>query len=413
LKKDNENVGVVPTVEELREELKLRHHEKVSEYIRNGVLDQLEEDELDIYRGISSLRDIKLTGLVLKKKGSLNPEWFRIANEDYNNNSFICQVFKKYRKAFNWKDKEVCNSIFEIAFSADDLDTIRYFIRKKKMTEKYPVLASGSNDMFELLLKQNFKKWDNDRIVELYVYAASVPYGKNRVKELHENGVDPTVQNSDGMTAEQVFEAQIKSSSGNLHNKSGELKKNQDQRVLRYLQKITREGKRRKKINPKMIYIPAMVVFVAAVLGFLCYVIKHSNDDDYDYDDYDYDYDYEEDDDSYDTASDEDADYSWLYDDEEESYLTDTSLSVAEGDTVNIDYTGYIDGVEFDGGSTDGYGTDLEIGSGDYIDGFEDQLVGHYVGETVEVNVTFPEDYGDDDLNGKDAVFEVTINGIY
>jgi trigger factor len=155
-----------------------------------------------------------------------------------------------------------------------------------------------------------------------------------------------------------------------------------------------------------MIYVPAMVVLVVGVLGFLAYVIKHSGDDDYDYD-YD-------DLTSYDVASDEDSDYSWLYDDTTEAtYLTDTSMSVAEGDTVNIDYTGYIDGVAFDGGSTDGYGDDLEIGSGDYIDGFEEQLIGHYVGETVEVEVTFPEDYGVDELNGKDAVFEVTINGIY
>lgn len=69
--------------------------------------------------------------------------------------------------------------------------------------------------------------------------------------------------------------------------------------------------------------------------------------------------------------------------------------------------------MELDGGSTDGKGTDLVIGSGSYIDNFEDQLVGAHPGDEVEVTVTFPDDYGVDELNGKEAVFDVTVNGIY
>ena len=82
------------------------------------------------------------------------------------------------------------------------------------------------------------------------------------------------------------------------------------------------------------------------------------------------------------------------------SYSTDTSLTVKDGDTVNIDYVGKIDGTAFDGGSTNGQGTDLEIGSGSYIDDFEDQLVGAHPGDEVEVTVTFPDDYGAADLAG-------------
>lgn len=85
------------------------------------------------------------------------------------------------------------------------------------------------------------------------------------------------------------------------------------------------------------------------------------------------------------------------------SYSTDTSLTVKDGDTVNIDYVGKIDGTAFDGGSTNGQGTDLEIGSGSYIDDFEDQLVGAHPGDEVEVTVTFPDDYGAADLAGKEA----------
>ena len=86
---------------------------------------------------------------------------------------------------------------------------------------------------------------------------------------------------------------------------------------------------------------------------------------------------------------------------------------VQKGDTVNIDYTGYLNGKAFDGGSTNGAGTDLTLGSGTYIDGFEDQVEGHKVGETFDIKVTFPDDYGVSDLNGKEVTFTITINGVY
>lgn len=92
---------------------------------------------------------------------------------------------------------------------------------------------------------------------------------------------------------------------------------------------------------------------------------------------------------------------------------TDAALTAADGDTLNIDYVGTVDGVEFEGGSTDGAGTDLTLGSGSYVDDFEDQLIGSHPGDEVTVEVTFPEDYTSEDLQGKDAVFEVKVNSIY
>lgn len=80
------------------------------------------------------------------------------------------------------------------------------------------------------------------------------------------------------------------------------------------------------------------------------------------------------------------------------------------GDTVVIDFVGTVDGVEFDGGKGDNFS--LELGSGQFIPGFEDQLVGHAAGETVEVNVTFPEDYQATDLAGEDAKFVTTIHEV-
>ena len=82
----------------------------------------------------------------------------------------------------------------------------------------------------------------------------------------------------------------------------------------------------------------------------------------------------------------------------------------ANGDTVVIDFVGTVDGVEFDGGKGDNFS--LELGSGQFIPGFEDQLVGHAAGETVEVKVTFPDDYQATDLAGKDAKFVTTIHEV-
>ena len=91
---------------------------------------------------------------------------------------------------------------------------------------------------------------------------------------------------------------------------------------------------------------------------------------------------------------------------------TVTDRAVIDGDGLNIDYVGKIDGVEFEGGSTQGNGTDVVIGYTNYIDGFLDQLIGHFPGETFDINVTFPEGYSNADLAGKDAVFTITINHI-
>ena len=95
-----------------------------------------------------------------------------------------------------------------------------------------------------------------------------------------------------------------------------------------------------------------------------------------------------------------------------------TDRAAADGDTVNIDYVGTVDGVAFTGGTYSGYS--LTLGSNSFIDGFEDQIVGHKPGETFEVNVTFPDGYSDSTdaegnavvLSNKKAVFSVTLNYI-
>lgn len=91
-------------------------------------------------------------------------------------------------------------------------------------------------------------------------------------------------------------------------------------------------------------------------------------------------------------------------------YIEKTEGTVAEGDIANIDYVGKKDGVAFSGGTAEGY--DLEIGSNSFIDGFESGLIGAEIGKTTELNLTFPENYGNEELNGADVVFTVTVNSV-
>ena len=86
----------------------------------------------------------------------------------------------------------------------------------------------------------------------------------------------------------------------------------------------------------------------------------------------------------------------------------DKGAAIADGDTVNIDYTGKVDGKKFDNGSAKG--SSLVIGSGTFIDGFESGLIGKTVGEKLKLNLTFPDDYNEESLQGKDVVFTVTVN---
>ena len=87
-----------------------------------------------------------------------------------------------------------------------------------------------------------------------------------------------------------------------------------------------------------------------------------------------------------------------------------TDRAAQNDDIVNIDFEGFVDGVAFDGGKAEGH--ELKLGSGQFIPGFEEQVVGHNIGDEFEVNVTFPEEYHAENLKGKAAVFKVKLNGI-
>lgn len=91
-------------------------------------------------------------------------------------------------------------------------------------------------------------------------------------------------------------------------------------------------------------------------------------------------------------------------------YIEITDRAAQNGDITNIDYVGMKDGEAFDGGTAEDY--DLELGSGTFIEGFEEGLVGAKTGDELSLNLTFPEDYGNAELAGQAVVFDVTVNSI-
>ena len=111
------------------------------------------------------------------------------------------------------------------------------------------------------------------------------------------------------------------------------------------------------------------------------------------------------------TVTDEEIDQRIQQDVEKATTMADvTDRAVENGDTVNLDYAGTVDGVAFEGGTAQNQ--TLEIGSGHFIPGFEEQMVGMKIGEEKDLQVKFPEEYHAENLKGKDAVFHVKVNGI-
>ena len=302
--------------------------------------------------------------------------------ENRNQRVFVSFLMTKYLKRIDCKEEADCERLFEIACTVENRNMLQYLIQQGKAVSKYPKLVTCSLELFSLIDKIPDKYLHEDCKVAFWVEAALSDRSIEAMDALAAKGFDPGVKGSDGKSAVDALEKRI-GSIRYTNNRTGELKRKKDREAVRYLSRLA-SGKGRKEKKPslkKWIISGAAVLVVACIAGVVIFQSTKSDDA------------------AGDSAS--------------ASYNTDTSLTVADGDTVNIDYTGYVDDVAFDGGSTDGNGADLTIGSGTYIDDFEEQLVGHNVGENVQVTVTFPEDYGVEELNGKEAVFDVTINGIY
>lgn len=383
MKKNKEKQELEITVENFMQDLKHYRRDNVRAMLNGGILQQIEEkDKMDVYRSILALCDRRIAEQLFKITGKFTVGMLELDLENRNQRVFVSFLMTKYLKRIDCKEEADCERLFEIACTVENRNMLQYLIQQGKAVSKYPKLVTCSLELFSLIDKIPDKYLHEDCKVAFWVEAALSDRSIEAMDALAAKGFDPGVKGSDGKSAVDALEKRI-GSIRYTNNRTGELKRKKDREAVRYLSRLA-SGKGRKEKKPslkKWIISGAAVLVVACIAGVVIFQSTKSDDA------------------AGDSAS--------------ASYNTDTSLTVADGDMVNIDYTGYVDDVAFDGGSTDGNGADLTIGSGTYIDDFEEQLVGHNVGENVQVTVTFPEDYGVEELNGKEAVFDVTINGIY
>ena len=371
-------------VEQLREAIRGREREKALELLKKGVLDGLtQEQRLDICKSLMTLRNMDIIHYLAKQEGKFSSEMLRMDFEPYLNKNFVRQVLARHRKKFDLEDERECENLFEIACQVNDPETVKFLIRQNRAKSRYMLLGNAEMSVFQQCSSIPQDSLTQDAWMELLFTAAASEEGMEKMQFAADQKMDLSCVDSQGRSLEDLMERQIQE---NRYGKGRRerLRRTRDGQVLKLLCHLRqeREHPTRKPLSPKarVAVITMALVAAAVIIGCGVYFIPRWME----------------------SAGGGDT-----------TYNTDTSLVVADGDTVNIDYTGYVDDVAFDGGSTDGAGTSLTIGSGRYIDDFEEQLIGHYVGETVTVNVTFPEDYSSQELRGKEARFEVTINGIY
>lgn len=387
MKENKKNPELEITVENFMNDLKYYRRENVRVMLRNGILEKIDEaDKISVYKSIFALCDKKIAEQLFKLIGQFSVEMLELDLKNRNHREFVSFLMTKYLRKIDTKEEADCQRLFEIACIVENKPMLQYLIQQGRAVSKYPKLVTGSLELFALIDKIPGGVMDSDCKVAFLVEAALSDHSIKAIDLLVEKGIDLAEKNSEGLSAVNVLEKRINSTKY-TKNRSGELKKKKDLEAVRYIKKVL-SGKAEKE---KKFPVKKLIILGVAVLIAICIAVAII----------------------YQNVKSDEAAETTTEETEEVTYNSDTSLTVADGDTVNIDYTGYVDGEAFDGGSTDGYGTDLTIGSGTYIDDFEEQLIGHNVGENVQVTVTFPEDYGVEELNGKEAVFDVTINGIY
>ena len=329
-----------------------------------------------------------------KMAGSVSeftPDMFDVNLMNVNNREFMCTVMNDFCDKFDLENEDVARWAFEVGCKVGAKKIVSKLLAKKAAGKYISEMAEAEEEVFKLLKKAK-SDLSNDDKVTLIAGVAVGSHAMERLAYLKSWGYDLNVKNSEGKTARDILKEEGNKSSGK--GKKGVSKNGNISRGINLIDATEKGDNKIETSKGNLICI--LIVFLVVGTIIVAFVMSKNQD--------------KKDKSKETETSSYSEDNTDTYDD---GIDRDTSRAVEYGDEVNIDYVGSVDGVEFEGGSTEGYGASLEIGSHRYIDDFEDQLVGHYIGETVDVYVTFPEDYGKEDLNGKEALFVVTINGIY
>lgn len=404
------------TLESFNRSIRTYQRDDVLYLIQHGILKDIPADEkLATYQQLVSLQNLEILQAAARQEATLDPEMFCNQSDSSQSKVFVNQCLAKFRKQFSLEDDNVCTTLFNLSCQCGCISMLHTLIEHKKGKERYPELANYSLDVLKAVKDIPAGTMSDTDLVQLYFYAAISADAEKKLDYLSSSGFDLFVKDVSGKTVMDKLQERI-TENKYPKNRHGSLMQIEDKKMLSRLNKTLYEKTHpaiKEKPDKKLIYAGVATLCVVLVIVVICVSSSKKSNSNAATSTEDVSASSTETDTSAtDTASDTAASLD-SSDSTESSYSTDSSLTVKDGDTVNIDYVGYIDGTAFDGGNTNGQGTDLTIGSGSYIDDFEDQLVGAHPGDKVEVNVTFPEDYGNDELNGKDATFDVTVNGIY
>lgn len=328
-----------------------------------------------------------------KMAGALSeftPDMFEVNLMNVNNREFMCMILNDYCDKFDLENEDVIKWTFEVGCKVGAKKIVAKLLAKKKAGKYIAAMTDAEEEVFKLLKKSKSDLSDNEK-VELISKVALGSNAAERMAYLKSWGYDFNVKNDEGKTARDILKEEGNKSSGK--GKKGVSKNGNISRGINLIDATDKGDNKIETSKGNLICI--LIIFLVVGTIVVSFVMSKKQDK---------------------KDSNNNGETSQIVettDLNDDGIDRDTSRAVEYGDVVNIDYVGSVDGVEFEGGSTEGYGASLEIGSHSYIDDFEDQLVGHYIGETVDVYATFPEDYGREDLNGKEALFVVTINGIY
>lgn len=399
------------TLENLNRAIRTYQREEVLYLIQHGILKDIPEDEKTAtYQQLVSLQNMEILLSVARQENFLDPEIFCNQSDSSQSKVFVNQCLTKFRKQFLLQDDDVCNTLFTLACACGCISMLHILIEQKKVKERYPELAKYSPDVLKTIKEIPAGTMSDTDLVQLYFLAATSADAEKKLDFLSANGFDLFVKNVSGKTVMDKLQERI-AENRYPKNRHGSLMQIQDKKMLSKLNKTLYEKTHpavKEAPSKKMIGCGIAIACVAVLAIAICVASASSKKSDNKTDTST-----EGSSDSVTTSTESATSSVTESTATETDYNTDSSLTVKDGDKVNIDYVGYIDGKAFDGGNTQGQGTDLTIGSGSYIDDFEDQLIGAHPGDKVEVKVTFPENYGNDELNGKDATFDVTVNGIY
>lgn len=380
----------------LQHEIEAYHRGEVLGICKKESIADLAGDKKDeVIKQMIALRDMKIVAELMKQEKELSPEGFDLDRDNYQNRNFVGQAFDKYAKKIVPQSKESTELLFELACWAESEKILKEMIKKGEAKNCYFMLAGCGDEIFALVREIDKKEINGTLKVDMLKGALNAPEPAARIDELVAMGYDVREKNAEGESFLSYLENRIATYSY-PKNKNGQLKKTKEKSLLQHISKEQKELETSNSNHSwKAVFGVMMAACILVVVVALAYGYNIANG-------------------SYQgtqEATTENTESNDQIDTEaDENLLTDTSLKVEDGDTVNIDYTGYVDGEAFEGGTDQG--ASLTIGSGTFIDDFEEQLIGHSVGEEVEVNVTFPENYHEE-LKGKDATFMVTINGIY